>query len=103
MQKRTVMETDIRTFDFKTLPIEIEVKDLKFVRELPKLLGRPHKANFYQIVWITNGSATLRIDFREIYMKANEILIIAAGQICTFDTTSGYSGKIVLFTGSFFP
>ena len=32
----------MRTFDFKALPIEIEVKDLKFVKEIPKVVGRPH-------------------------------------------------------------
>jgi AraC-like DNA-binding protein len=96
------VEDNIRTFDFKVLPIEIEVKDLEFVRELPKLLGQPHKANFYQIVWITEGCAILRIDFRDIEIKANEILIISSGQVCQFDTTSGYSGKMVLFTDSFF-
>lgn len=96
------MNDVIRTFEFKSLRIEIEVKDLKFVRELPKLLGKPHKANFYQIVWITKGQATLRIDFREIPVKANEVLVISSGQVCEFDTISNYSGKMVLFTSSFF-
>ncbi|MCD8186500.1 MAG: AraC family ligand binding domain-containing protein, partial [Rikenellaceae bacterium] len=89
-------------FDFKALPIEIEVKDLKFIRELPKLLGKPHKANFYQIVWLAEGKSVFRIDFRDIPIKANEILMISAGQVCEFDTTSDYSGKLILFTGSFF-
>jgi AraC-like DNA-binding protein len=96
------MEDNIRTFDFKTLPIEIEVKDLQFTKELPKLLGQPHKANFYQIVWLTEGHATHRIDFREITIKANELLIISSGQVCEFDTISDYTGKMILFTSSFF-
>ena len=96
------MNETIRTVDFKALPIEIEVKDLKFVRELPKLLGRPHKANFYQIVWITRGQATPRIDFREIPIRANEVFVISTGQVCQFDVTSDYSGKMILFTDSFF-
>ncbi len=96
------MDTDIRTYDFKTLPIEIEVKDLKFIKKLPKLLGQPHKATFYQIIWLAKGEATFRIDFRDISIKSNEILIISAGQVCEFDTESDYSGKIILFTNSFF-
>lgn len=96
------MDADIKIFDFKTLPIEIEVKDLKFVREFPKLLGRPHRANFHQIIWLTKGEATYRIDFREISVKANEILMIAAGQVCEFDTTANCSGKMILFTNAFF-
>lgn len=96
------MARDIRTFDFKPLSIEIEVKDLKFIKELPKLLGNPHKASFYQIVWVTEGEAKFRIDFRDIHIKANEILVIASGQVCEFDTKSDYSGKLILFTSTFF-
>ena len=80
------MNADIRTFEFKALPIEIEVKDLRFAKELPKLLGQPHKATFYQIIWITDGEAIFRIDFRDITIQSNEILIISAGQVCEFDT-----------------
>ena len=96
------MNADIRTFEFKALPIEIEVKDLRFAKELPKLLGQPHKATFYQIIWITEGEATFRIDLRDITIQSNEILIISAGQVCEFDTKSNYSGKLILFTGTFF-
>lgn len=96
------MNANIKTVEFKALPIEIEVKDLRFVKELPKLLGQPHKATFYQIIWITEGEATFRIDFRDITVKSNEILVISAGQVCKFDTKSDYSGKIILFTGTFF-
>jgi len=94
--------SDIRTFDFKALPIEIEVKDLKFVKEIPKVIGRPHKTTFYQIIWLTEGQATFRIDFRDIFVKSNEMLMISAGQVCQFDTKSDYSGKLILFTNSFF-
>lgn len=96
------MDTGIKTFSFKTLPIEIEVKDLRFVKESPRLLGQPHKTGFYQIIWLSKGKAKFRIDFREIIIKENEILIIAVGQVCQFDVTSDYCGKAILFTGSLF-
>ncbi len=72
------------------------------MRELPKLLRQPHKATFYQIVWLTEGKAVFRIDFRDITIRANKILIISAGQVCELDTYSDYSGKIILFTDAFF-
>lgn len=96
------MDTKIRTFDFKALPVEIEVKDLRFIKKKPQVLGQPHKATFYQIIWIAEGKALFRIDFREVPVNANEMLIISSGQVCEFDTKSDYSGKIILFTGSFF-
>jgi AraC-like DNA-binding protein len=96
------MDTYIKTFNFKTLPLEIEVKDLKFVKNFPKLLGQPHRTTFYQLIWFAEGNATFRIDFRDVPVKANEILLLSAGQVCEFDTTSDYSGKMILFTGTFF-
>jgi AraC-like DNA-binding protein len=96
------MTTDIRTFEFKQLPIEIEVKDLKFVKELPKLLGSPHKAMFYQIIWVSQGEARFSVDFQKIVIKKNELLMISAGQVCQFDIESQYSGNMILFTDSFF-
>lgn len=96
------MDKKIRTYRFKPLPIEIEVKDLAFVREGSQLLGRAHKAAFYQVVWLTRGTAEFRIDFREIALKADDVLIISAGQVCQFDTVSDYSGKMILFTDAFF-
>nr|WP_319397447.1 helix-turn-helix transcriptional regulator [uncultured Carboxylicivirga sp.] len=96
------MTDGIQIFNFKKLPIEIEVKDLKFVKELPELLGRPHKATFFQIVWLTTGEAVFNIDFKEITIKENELLIITPGQVCAFDVHSDYTGKLILFTNSFF-
>lgn len=96
------MDANIRTFEFKALPIEIEVKDLRFAKEFSKLVGQPHKATFYQIILLTEGEAVYRIDFRDITIKSNESLVISAGQVCEFDTVSDYAGKMILFTGAFF-
>lgn len=90
------MSASIRTSDFKTLLTGIEVKDLKLIKELPRLLGQPHKANFYQILWLTGGSATHRIDFREIHIRENELLIVAYGQICEFDILSDHTRKMII-------
>lgn len=96
------MDNKIKTVNFKTSPIEIEVKDLKFAKEFPRLLGSPHKATFNQIVWIKKGEAKFHIDFREITIKEEEILIISSGQVCQFDVRSDYEGKLILFTSAFF-
>ncbi len=92
----------IKTLTFNNLPVEIEIKDLSFIKELPFLLGKPHKVSFYQLIWISKGEAKHRIDFRNITIKVNEILVISPGQVCAFDIVSDYSGKMILFTDSFF-
>lgn len=96
------LKENIRTFDFTPSSIEIEVKKLTFIKELPNLLGSPHKVSFYQLMWVTEGSAELKIDFRKIRVGVNELLLISPGQVCEFDITSDYSGKMILFTDSFF-
>lgn len=96
------MDLRIKIFDFKALPIEVEVKDLRFVKEYPRLFEQPHKATFYQIISLTKGMATFRIDFRDVTIKENEILVISSNQLCEFDVKSDYSGKMILFTSSFF-
>lgn len=96
------MQNELKTFNFNPSPIEVEVKDLSFVRELPRLMGSPHKVNFHQIVWLDEGSARFCVDFRDIVLTAGQLFVIAAGQVCQFDVKSHYSGKLILFTQSFF-
>ena len=92
----------IKTYTFNPLPVEIEVKDLLFMRDLPHILGKPHQAEFFQMIWIKTGSLSCRIDFELKRIEANELLVIAAGQVCQFDVHEMYTGQLVLFTANFF-
>ena len=92
----------IKTYTFNPLPVEIEVKDLLFMRDLPHILGKPHQAEFFQMIWIKTGSLSCRIDFELKRIEANELLVIAAGQVCQFDVHGMYTGQLVLFTANFF-
>lgn len=96
------MQDVLKTFEFNPSPIEVEVKDLSFVKQLPRLMGNPHKASFHQIIWLDEGNATFCIDFRDISLSGGQLLVVAAGQVCQFDVVSQYSGKLILFTESFF-
>lgn len=96
------MNIPLKTVDFKELPIEIEVKNLDFVKIRPKLMGKAHKATFYQIIWINEGDAVFQIDFKEIAIHPNQLLIISPGQVYSFDTISEYGGRAILFTANFF-
>ena len=96
------LREEIKTYAFNPLPVEIEVKDLAFIRQVPHILGQPHKAQFYQILWVKTGSLTCHIDFEPVTIQANQLLVITAGQVCEFDLTSTYTGRLVLFTASFF-
>lgn len=94
--------TDIRTMGFKKMPVEIEIKDLSFVREFPHLLGKPHRTAFVQIIWVESGEMPLRIDFHDVTVRAEEAVLIVNGQVCQFDVTTECTGKAILFTLPFF-
>lgn len=92
----------IKTYDFKQLPLEVEIKDLSFIKKAPHLLGKPHQTSFYQLVWITHGEMTLLVDFQKVILRQGELFLLTCGQVCQFDTTSSYAGFIILFTPAFF-
>ena len=92
----------INTYDFKQLPLEVEIKDLSFIKKAPHLLGKPHQTSFYQLVWITHGEMTLLVDFQKVILRQGELFLLTCGQVCQFDTTSSYAGFIILFTPAFF-
>lgn len=92
----------IKEYNFSPQKIEIELKDLSFIKELPKLLGHPHKVTFYQLLWLRSGKAIHRIDFKDVEINKGEVLVVAPGQVCEFDTQSEYNGWMVIFTKSFF-
>ena len=92
----------IKEFNFRSQKVEIELKNLSFIKELPQLLGKPHKVTFYQLLWLQLGKAVHRVDFQEIEMLAGDILVIVPGQVCEFDTQSDYQGRMIIFTKDFF-
>jgi len=92
----------IKRYSFKELPIEIEVKDLEFVKRMSPILRYHHRSEFYQIIWISQGEMNLLVDFEEVILKAGEILVIAMGKVCQFSSATTYSGYSILFTPLFF-
>ncbi|MCC8019060.1 MAG: helix-turn-helix domain-containing protein [Rikenellaceae bacterium] len=97
------MEGEIKEYGFKSgLPQEVEVKPLSDVFKTPRLFRGPSKAEFYQIIWVSEGSAVFDIDFRKIRAVAGELFIISVNQVYGFDLGGMYDGKIILFTDTFF-
>lgn len=92
----------IKTYRFNPAVVEIELKDLSFIQQLPHLLGRPHRVAFYQLLWIKEGVFVCQIDFEKVHLKPGEMLVITPGQVCAFDIINEYKGSLVLFTTSFF-
>ena len=99
----TVKE-QIQKYDFKEgLPQEFEIIDFDLLfNEFPDEISKPHRAEFYQILWFQKGSPTHSVDFNLIKIKPNTLLFINKNSVQLFDNETSFSGKMILFTDSFF-
>jgi AraC family transcriptional activator of pobA len=98
------LKEEIKKYKFKEgLPIEFEIKNISDIYNFNKeILTKPHRAEFYQIIWIQKGSPIHYIDFKSIELKKNSILFVPKDCVSFFDNSHDYDGKIFLFTDSFF-
>ncbi|QHI36229.1 HTH-type transcriptional regulator ChbR [Kordia antarctica] len=98
------MKEKIQKYDFKEgLPQEFEIIGFDFLfNEFPDDVTKPHRTEFYQILWFQKGSPTHLVDFNPIKIKPNSLLFINKNSVQLFDNETSFSGKMILFTDSFF-
>lgn len=98
------MKTDIIKYDFKTgLPQEFEIVDIaELYKDFKDTLTITHRIGFYNIIWFEQGSPTHLVDFNPIKIKPNTLLFLNKDTVQRFDNKTKFSGKVILFTDSFF-
>jgi AraC family transcriptional activator of pobA len=98
------LKDKITEYKFKPgLPLEIEIISIKDLYSKSKSqMTLPHRADFYHIIWIEQGSPTHLVDFNPVKLVKNSMLFIAKNQVHLFDASSKFDGKIILFTDRFF-
>jgi len=94
----------IQKYDFKEgLPHEFEIIDFDFLfNDFYEEIKKPHRADFYQILWFQKGSPTHFVDFNPIKIKPNSLLFVNKNSVQIFDNKTKFKGKAILFTDSFF-
>jgi AraC family transcriptional activator of pobA len=84
---------------------EFEVLTLKhlFSRyySLVPPLDKPHRVEFYQILYISKGDGRHYIDFEPYEYSQGSLLFISAGQVHAFDVNHKTDGFLLLFTEDF--
>jgi AraC family transcriptional regulator, transcriptional activator of pobA len=58
----------------------------------------PHRAQFYNLLWIEKGKVSHYIDFNSIQIQDNTVLFIPMNSVNKFDIDGIYEGKAILFT-----
>jgi AraC family transcriptional activator of pobA len=62
----------------------------------------PHRHDFFEILFLTNGSGTHTIDFSDYEIKPNSIFFLSPGQIHSIALSKDIYGYIFLFSSEFF-
>ncbi len=85
--------------------IEFEIFTLRslFSRQdnLNHPLGKPHRIEFYHILFITKGAGIHYIDFHPYEYNEGSILFISKGQVHAFEVRFDIDGFLILFTEAF--
>ena len=98
------VKEQIQKYDFKEgLPQEFEIIDFDFLfNEFSEEIKKPHRSEFYQILWFQKGKPTHLVDFNPIKIKPNSLLFINKNSVQLFDYKTRFKGKAILFTDNFF-
>lgn len=82
---------------------EFEIVDLgELYNEFQEKLTKIHRTSFYHIIWFQKGSPIHLVDFNPIQINPNSLLFLNKDVVHRFDKTTGFEGKAILFTDSFF-
>ncbi len=98
------MKEAIRHLDFDTgisLGFEIIPIDHHAARSR-KNLSAPHRASFYCILWLKEGSIIHYIDFTPVQIFAGSFLFIGQDAVQFFDQHNPFVAEVLIFTDIFF-
>jgi AraC-like DNA-binding protein len=71
-----------------------EVEEFSFI-------AKPHRINFHNLLYITQGKGTHFIDFNTYSVKESSAVFINKNQIHSFDLINKPQGKLIIFTDDF--
>lgn len=99
------MSNQIKEYTFREEieKIGFEIVTLNyFFNENSKLeIVKPHRINFYAILFITKGEGMHSIDFKEYKYKKGSVLFIEKNQVHAWIKSKDIEGFIILFTSEF--
>lgn len=94
----------IEKYNFQAvLPYELEIKSLSILHKSQQnLFTKPHRNNFYDVIWFQTGHPVYIVDFQRIEIKPNSLLFINKDQVHFYENYNDYQGFVMLFTDTFF-
>ncbi len=82
--------------------IEFNIEPLTDVfKKVGEKIFRPHKLDFHQFLFITEGEADHEVDFNRIKLRKNTILPLVEGQVQQYKKHQNIEGFVIVFTSGF--
>lgn len=69
--------------------------------KLDHSIDKPHRIDFYILLYITKGEGVHYVDFQSHPCSEGSIVLISREQVHSFDISSGLEGYVILFTDEF--
>jgi len=78
---------------------------IKTMEEVDNALGRitdkPHRHNYYSVIWSLTATGKHMIDFKEYPIQPNHVFFVSPGQVHQIVTDPDPTGFVILFTPEF--
>ena len=99
------MTNQVKEYTFRkeieTVGFEIIKLDYFFNEQSSIEIAKPHKINFYNILFITEGKGAHNIDFINFNYNKGSILFVEKNQVHAWKQTQNVDGFLILFTEEF--
>lgn len=97
--------TQILKYDFvkpEKPHLEFEILRLEeLIASKYQQAASPHKLNFYQLIFITEGNGVHTVDFEKVPFHAYSFIPVAKDQVQQFEIDFNVKGLVILFTSDF--
>ena len=93
---------DLNAFGKKASHAEFYIQTLQEHSREHKFISKPHKHDFYLILFVTQGGGIHSIDFESYQIKRNSVFLMTPGQVHSWELSPDTDGYIVFFTKAFY-
>jgi AraC family transcriptional regulator, transcriptional activator of pobA len=93
---------DLHAFGEKANWTDFYIQDLKTHIREHTFIGRPHKHDFYLLMFTSQGSGIHIIDFVEYKIEPDTVFLMTPGQVHTWTLSGDIEGFVIFFTRDFY-
>jgi len=81
--------------------LSFEIRTTEWLQQHMPQVSKPHRHDYYELVWIITGSGTIQADMEQYEIAENTVYRIKPGQVHSFSMNEGTKGYILSFSNEF--